>query len=62
MADALATLYRRGWRRAALWVLAGNAHAQRFYRRGGWTPDGTERESDIGPVRTRQLRYVRELP
>nr|MDT0657892.1 GNAT family N-acetyltransferase [Micromonospora sp. DSM 115978] len=62
MRDALATLHRRGWRRAVLWVLAGNSHARAFYARGGWTPDGIERDDDIGPATTRQLRYARDLP
>lgn len=62
MIDALATLHRRGWRRAVLWVLADNAHARHFYQRGGWTPDGTEREAMIGPAVTRQLRYSHDLP
>ena len=62
MVDALGTMVRRGWRRAVLWVLAENAHAREFYRRGGWRPDGVERQGDIGPVATRQLRYVRDLP
>jgi hypothetical protein len=62
MVDALAKLHALRWRRAVLWVLADNTHAQNFYARGGWTHDGVEREGDIGPVSTRQLRYVRELP
>ncbi|MBF9128868.1 GNAT family N-acetyltransferase [Plantactinospora sp. S1510] len=62
MVDALAKLHARGWRRAVLWVLADNTHARSFYVRGGWVPDGVEREGDIGPVLTRQLRHVRNLP
>jgi GNAT superfamily N-acetyltransferase len=62
MVDALAAMHRRGCRRAVLWVLAGNAHARRFYERGGWTPDGVERVADVGPTVTRQLRYARVLP
>jgi GNAT superfamily N-acetyltransferase len=62
MVDALATLSGRGWRRAVLWVLAGNSHARRFYARGGWSPDGVERDGDIGTATTRQLRYARDLP
>ncbi len=61
MVDALGTLRAQGWPRAALWVLAGNAHARQFYERGGWTPDGVERDGDIGPAMTRQLRYSRAL-
>ncbi len=62
MVDALTKLHAQGWRRAVLWVLAENTHARGFYARGGWISDGIEREGDIGPASTRQLRYVRELP
>ncbi|GAA3747430.1 GNAT family N-acetyltransferase [Plantactinospora mayteni] len=62
MVDALAKLRAQGWRRAVLWVLVGNAHARDFYARGGWVPDGAEREGGIGPVLTPQLRYARDLP
>lgn len=62
MADALAKLHRRGFRRALLWVLTGNAPARRFYERGGWRPDGARRHGRIGPATTPQLRYVRGLP
>jgi len=51
------------WRytRAILWVLEGNDPARRFYERKGWRHDGTVRESPIGNVMTRQLRYVRPV-
>ncbi|WP_407951957.1 GNAT family N-acetyltransferase [Plantactinospora sonchi] len=62
MVDALAKLHARGWTRAVLWVLTDNHHAREFYLRGGWRPDGAEREGDIGTVLTRQLRYARDLP
>ncbi|MGA3561628.1 N-acetyltransferase family protein [Melissospora conviva] len=62
MVDALAALHERGFTRASLWVVAGNQHARRFYERGGWRPDGTERESAIAAAITRQLRYLRSLP
>ncbi|MGW0432987.1 N-acetyltransferase family protein [Micromonospora sp. NPDC003197] len=60
--DALERMRQRGWSRATLWVLADNTHARRFYERGGWVADGTEREGGVGPALTRQLRYVRDLP
>ena len=60
MVDALATVSRNGWGRAVLWVLEGNAHARRFYERGGWRPDGREREELMGAAPTRQLRYTRQ--
>ena len=61
MADALDTMRSRGSRKAVLWVLAGNAHARRFYERGGWRPTGARREEHFGPVVTPQLRYARDL-
>ncbi|SDY73175.1 L-amino acid N-acyltransferase YncA [Micromonospora pattaloongensis] len=61
MIDALATLRERGWSRAALWVLAGNTRARRFYERGGWVADGVERDDRIGAAVTRMVRYSRPL-
>ncbi|MFI6821746.1 GNAT family N-acetyltransferase [Micromonospora sp. NPDC050187] len=61
MDDALHTMRSWGRTRATLWVLAGNVHARRFYERGGWAPEGRERDEHFGPVVTRQLRYARPL-
>ncbi|KUJ48362.1 GNAT family N-acetyltransferase [Micromonospora maris] len=61
MIDALAAMGRRGWRRAVLWVLRDNAHARRFYERGGWRRTGLERDETVGPFPVRQLRYTRDL-
>ncbi|MFG2053539.1 GNAT family N-acetyltransferase [Micromonospora sp. NPDC048930] len=61
MVDALAAMRARGWRRAVLWVLRDNAHARRFYERGGWAATGEERDDRIGPALVPQLRYAREL-
>ncbi|MFI7607188.1 GNAT family N-acetyltransferase [Micromonospora sp. NPDC049366] len=61
MVDALTTMRERGWRRAALWVLAENDHARRFYERGGWSTAGVRREDRIGSALTVQLRYTRPL-
>jgi ribosomal protein S18 acetylase RimI-like enzyme len=47
--------------RAVLWVVEGNDRARRFYERTGWRHDGTVRESPVGNVITRQLRYVRSV-
>ena len=51
------------WRYASviLWVLEGNRRACAFYEWKGWRHDGTVRESPIGDVTTRQLRYVRPV-
>lgn len=62
MVDALATLHRRGWRQAGLWVYERNAHARRFYERGGWRRDGARRDGRIGAAVSRQLYYRRPLP
>ncbi|MFF3856322.1 GNAT family N-acetyltransferase [Micromonospora sp. NPDC002575] len=59
MDDALATMRDRGWTRAALWVLADNAPARRFYERSGWQATGEHREEQIGRVGVPQLRYAR---
>lgn len=61
MRDALSTMRAQGRERAVLWVLRDNAHARRFYERGGWTPDGVERDEEIGTAVTRQLRYTHQL-
>lgn len=62
MIDALNTLHRAGWRQAGLWVYAENTHARRFYERGGWAPDGVERDAAVGNAVARQLYYRRPLP
>lgn len=57
MTHALARLARRGWTEAVLWVLAGNDRAERFYRAGGWRPDGGRREEEVWGVRVDEVRY-----
>lgn len=42
-----------------LWVLADNERARHFYRRHGFTPDGTERLEDFGPAQLQEVRYRR---
>ncbi|MEU4639087.1 GNAT family N-acetyltransferase [Micromonospora sp. NPDC023814] len=61
MVDALDAMRSRGWSRAVLWVLASNAHARRFYERGGWVRTRTARDEHLGPVVVPQLRYDRPL-
>jgi GNAT superfamily N-acetyltransferase len=61
MADALDKLASGGWQRAVLWVLAENGHARDFYERGGWAPDGEQRDDFIGPALVHQVRYTRPL-
>lgn len=42
-----------------LWVLADNARARQFYRRHGFSEDGTERIESFGDTRVREVRYRR---
>lgn len=44
-----------------LWVLDGNERAQAFYRRTGWTFDGTRDTHDIGGHAAEILRYSRPV-
>jgi GNAT superfamily N-acetyltransferase len=58
---ALDDLRARGVRAAVAWVLDSNARARRFYERGGWRADGTEKSEDVWGSPARQLRYRFEL-
>ena len=46
---------------AELWVLEGNERAQSFYRRNGWTHDGSRASHGIGGVDVPVLRYRRPV-
>ncbi len=59
--SARAHLREMGFRKAMLWVLVGNARAERFYRADGWAPDGVERRITIMNLDLDELRYVRSL-
>lgn len=54
-------LYRLRFRTAVLWVAAGNARAERFYRADGWTRDGSQRARQIWNVSVNTVRYNRVL-
>jgi GNAT superfamily N-acetyltransferase len=54
-------LCRLGFTRAVLWVLAGNARAEQFYRADGWSPDGLRRARQVGNVTVDTVRYGRAL-
>jgi len=42
-------------------VLRGNERAQSFYRRNGWTHDGTTSSHEVGGVDVPVLRYRRPV-
>jgi GNAT superfamily N-acetyltransferase len=58
---ARAELYSLGFRSALLWVLAGNARAEQFYRADGWSRDGPHRARQIWNVTVETVRYTRVL-
>ena len=62
IAAARARLVAEGYRWAVLWVLEGNARADRFYRADGWAPDGARRTETIGGLAATDLRCRRSLP
>jgi GNAT superfamily N-acetyltransferase len=55
-----------GFRTASLWVLEGNARAERFYERHGWHEDGAVKDDErivggSGVPALREHRRVRDL-
>ncbi|KAA6457329.1 GNAT family N-acetyltransferase [Acidobacteria bacterium AB60] len=62
VADARDQMTRRGFRHAVLWLLKGNARGDRFYRKDGWTPDGTRKSEIMWGVEVEDFRYSRPLP
>ena len=58
---ACTRLVEQGYRRACLWVLEGNERADRFYRKGGWLPDGHRRTDTVWDIKVNELRYRRDL-
>ena len=58
---ACSDLYGLGFRQAMLWVVAGNARAERFYRADGWTCDGLRRALQVWNFSVDAVRYTRAL-
>lgn len=56
-----AALRESGFRRAMLWVLAGNVRAIGFYQSQGWEADGTLRDAEVWGVRVAEKRFIRPL-
>lgn len=54
-------LHGLGFREAILWVVAGNARAQRFYEADGWALDGMHRQQQVWSVTVDTVRYNRLL-
>jgi GNAT superfamily N-acetyltransferase len=62
METARSRLINVGCTRGVLWVLEGNARAQRFYEIDGWVLDGARRSEERWSVATNEVRYRRALP
>jgi GNAT superfamily N-acetyltransferase len=58
---ARARLVELGFEQAVLWVMKGNARAERFYTIDGWQPDGHQRSEVMWEVTVNELRYRRRL-
>jgi len=61
LSAARANLFGLGFRRALLWILAGNVRAERFYRIDQWAPDGHLRKDTVWGVMVNEVRYQRGL-
>jgi len=62
IAAARADLLAQGHRKALLWVLVGNARAERFYRIDQWVADGSRRtDSGWKGIVVNEVRYQRGL-
>jgi GNAT superfamily N-acetyltransferase len=62
IAAARANLLALGYRKALLWVLVGNARAERFYRFDQWVADGCRRtDSGWRGIVVNEVRYQRGL-
>jgi GNAT superfamily N-acetyltransferase len=58
---ARAQLVESEFRDAALWVLAGNVRAERFYEKDGWVPDGSRKSDQMWGITVDEVRYRRRL-
>ena len=54
-------LCERGYRKATIWVLAGNTRARCFYEQCGYEADGGTQNEEIGPAVLPSVRYRRSL-
>jgi len=59
--DSRRRLEDAGYTEAVLWVLRGNAGAERFYRADGWRRDGASRMEDPYGPRVEVRRFRRRL-
>ena len=58
---ARAHLFATGFSNAFLWILAGNARAERFYQIDGWSSDGVRRTASVWGISVEEIRFRRKL-
>jgi hypothetical protein len=58
---ARAQLVELGFRKAVLWVLVGNARAERFYQADGWVSGGVSRTDSVWGLTVNEVLYKRGL-
>ncbi|MEV7543588.1 GNAT family N-acetyltransferase [Streptomyces sp. NPDC089915] len=59
--EAHARMRGEGFEASALWVLAGNERARRFYERAGYRADGEAQDDPYDGIVLTELRYLRAL-
>jgi GNAT superfamily N-acetyltransferase len=59
--NARTRLAEQGYRRAILWLLAGNHRAERCYRADGWIAEGKTRTETIWGIAVNEILYGRSL-
>ena len=62
LSEGRAALSAQGFAEAALWVLAGNSRAERFYRSDGWLPEDRRRTHEVWGVVIEESRFRCLLP
>jgi GNAT superfamily N-acetyltransferase len=60
--DARARMHARGFTNAVLWILDGNARAERFYRIDGWVADDVARTVNLWGIEILEHQFRRPLP
>jgi ribosomal protein S18 acetylase RimI-like enzyme len=60
--DARARMHARGLTNAVLWILDGNARAERFYRIDGWIANDVARRVTLWGIEILEHRFRRQLP
>ena len=61
IAETRTRFIARGYTRAVLWVLVGNARAERFYERDGWARTGVRRTARVWGIDVDESQFETRL-